>query len=404
MSAEARMIIVGAGHAGGTAAVLLRHFGHRGPITLIGEEASAPYQRPPLSKAFLKGAADSEALKLRPDAFYRDNQIETLFATRAAAIRRADKKVVLEDGTALPYDWLILATGCRPRRLSLDGAGRNDIHLLRGLEDAEKLKRAIGPHTRLAIVGGGYVGLEVAASARELGAEATVLEREDRILARVASPPLSRFFHDYHIDRGVRIETGAQIIAIEDEAVRLADGRAIPCTAVLAGIGADPADDLAREAGLTCERGIVVDEDARTSDPSIFAIGDATWRPMPLYGHRMFRLESVPNALEQAKQAVSAILGRPRPAPEVPWFWSDQYGLKLQIAGVPFDTDRLVTRGDPAAARFAIFHLQAGIVVAVEAVNSPPEFMAGKQLIERKVPVDPGRLADPSISMREVAS
>ena len=398
-----RIVIIGAGHAGGTAAVLLRHFGHQGPITLIGEETTAPYQRPPLSKAFLKGGADAEALKLRPDSFYRDNDVEARLSTRVAAIRRREKSVLLEDGTALPYDWLILATGCRPRRLTLDGAERNDVHVLRGLEDAEKLKRVLAPGARLAIVGGGYVGLEVAASARELGAEAVVLEREDRILARVASPPLSQFFHDYHTERGVEIETGVQILAVEDKAVRLADGREIACTAVLAGIGADPADELAREAGLTCERGIVVDEDARTSDPAIFAIGDATWRPMPLYGHRMFRLESVPNALEQAKQATSAILGRPRPAPEVPWFWSDQYGLKLQIAGLPFDTDRLVIRGDPKAARFAIFHLQAGIVVAVEAVNSPPEFMVGKQLIERRLPTDPERLADLSLSMKEIA-
>lgn len=396
------IVIIGAGHAGGTAAVLLRHFGHQGGITLIGEEPVAPYQRPPLSKAYLKGTVEPDSLKLRPDSFYADNRVNARFGVTVTAIRRDGKTVLLSDGETIPYDALILATGCRPRRLTLDGADPARMHVLRNLADAERLRTAIQPGARLAIVGGGYVGLEVAASAIEMGAHPTVLEREDRILARIASPPLSEFFHAHHRSRGVEILTGAQIQRFDSGALHLADGREIPCDAVVAGIGADPCDELAREAGLTCERGIVVDTEARTSDHSIFAIGDVTWRPMPLYGHRMFRLESVPNALEQAKQAVSAILGRPAPAPEVPWFWSDQFGLKLQIAGVPFETDRLVPRGDQTAAKFALFHLRQGFVVAVEAVNSPPEFMAGKLLIERKTAIDPARLADPAVPMKEI--
>ena len=396
------VVIVGAGHAGGTAAVLLRHFGHEGEITLIGEEPVAPYQRPPLSKAYLKGAVQADGLKLRPDAFYADNTVTARFGVTVIAIQREHKSVLLSDGETIPYDALILATGCRPRTLCLDGADPARMHVLRSLADAERLKGAITPGAPLAIVGGGYVGLEVAASAAELGAHPVVLEREDRILARVASPALSDFFDGYHRSRGVEILTGAQIQRFDRGALHLADARDIPCDAVVVGIGADPCDELAREAGLTCERGIVVDTEARTSDPSIFAIGDVTWRPMPLYGHRMFRLESVPNALEQAKQAVSAILGRPAPAPEVPWFWSDQFGLKLQIAGVPFETDRLVLRGDTAAARFALFHLQQGRVVAVEAVNSPPEFMAGKLLIDKKTAIGSARLADSAIPMKEI--
>jgi 3-phenylpropionate/trans-cinnamate dioxygenase ferredoxin reductase subunit len=398
------IVIVGAGHAGGTAAVLLRQFGYQGEITMIGEEPFAPYQRPPLSKAYLKGAVQPDTLKLRPESYYTDNKVDARFGTSVAAIRRDSKTVLLSTGETIAYDWLILATGCEPRHLVLDGAEPAKMHVLRDLADAERLKAAIVPGARLAIIGGGYVGLEVAASAVELGAHPVVLEREDRILARVASPPLSAFFHDYHQARGVEILTGAQIQRFHDHALHLADGRAIGCDQIVVGIGADPRDKLAREAGLTCERGIVVDTEARTSDPHIFAIGDVTWRPMPLYGHRMFRLESVPNALEQAKQAVSVIVGRPAPNPEVPWFWSDQFALKLQIAGVPFETDRLVLRGDMAAGRFALFHLQQGRVVAVEAVNSPPEFMAGKMLIEKGTPVDPDRLADVSVPMKELAA
>ena len=399
-----RIVIVGAGHAGGTAAALLRHFGHRGDITLVGTEPIVPYQRPPLSKAYLKGEAAAESLKLRPDSFYEGAGVAMRLAASAAALRRDDKTVLLEDGTALPYDVLILATGCRPRRLALAGADPASVHELRSLADADRLRAAIAPGARLAIIGGGYIGLEVAASARALGAEATVIEREDRILARVASEPLSRFFHEVHQARGVKILTGARIDEARDGALRLADGPAIPYDAILVGIGAEPCDELARAAGLACDKGIVVDGDARTSDPAIFAIGDVTWRPMPLYGNRMFRLESVPNALEQAKQAVSAILGRPAPAPEVPWFWSDQYDLKLQIAGVPFDSDRLVLRGSTDAAKFALFHLQGDRVTAVEAINSPPEFMVGKALIAQGKTVEAEKLQDLAIPMKEIAA
>ena len=255
---------------------------------------------------------------------------------------------------------------------------------LRTADDAEALKKVLGPGQRLAVIGGGYIGLEAAASARALGCEVAVLEREDRVLARVASRPLSDFFEAYHRARGVEFDLGASAVAIEGagkvEAVRLADGRAIACDAVLIGVGAIPTDDLARAAGLECRDGVVGDLEARSSDPSVFAIGDVTRRPMPLYD-REWRLESVPNALEQAKQAAASIAGRPAPPPEVPWFWSDQYELKLQIAGVPFDSDELLVRGDPAKAAFAVFHLKGDRIMAVEAVNAAAEFMGGRQLI-----------------------
>jgi 3-phenylpropionate/trans-cinnamate dioxygenase ferredoxin reductase subunit len=235
-----------------------------------------------------------------------------------------------------------------------------------------------------------------------------VIEKEPRLLARVACEVLSNFFQGYHEAHGVVFELGADITALEGRdglitSVRLADGRVIACDAALIGVGALPNDELARAAGLECANGVVVDLEARTSDPAIFAIGDVTWRPMPHYD-RAHRLESVANALEQAKQAAAAIVGRPAPTPEVTWNWSDQYDLKLQIAGVPFDTDEILVRGDPASGKFAVFHLQQGAVRAVEAVNAPPEFMMGKQLIASRRPVARDRLADPTVSMKEVAA
>lgn len=400
---DKRIVIIGAGHAGGTAAALLRQYGHEGPITLIGEEPAAPYQRPPLSKAWLKGEADLEALLLRPEVFYPEHDITLRTGVTAEAIDPAARTVALSDGTTEPYDSLILATGSQARKLVLPGADRPELLELRTLADAERLKAAIGPGKRLAVVGGGYIGLEAAASARALGAEAVIIERLPRVLARVASEPLSAFFEQHHRARGVEILTGAEVAAFEVGGVRLADGRLIESDATLVGVGATASDQLAKSAGLVCENGVVVDERARTSDPSIYAIGDATFRPLPVYDGARQRLESVPNALEQAKQAAAAITGHAPPAPEVPWFWSDQYDLKLQIAGLPIGADRLVVRGAPADARFAVFHLAGDRIVAVEAVNAPPEFMAGRQMIARRTPVDAARLADTDVSMKVIA-
>lgn len=405
---DAHVVILGAGHAGGTAAALLRQYGHTGPITLVGEEPIPPYQRPPLSKAWLKGEADADSLALKPLEFYAEHNIDFRPNIRAEKLARSDKSVTLSSGETLSYDILIIATGMRPIRLPIEGADLPGVLTLRSAADAEAIKAALGPGKRLVIVGGGYIGLEVAASARALGAEAVVLEREARILARSACEPLSNFFRDYHISRGVEFVLGASVSGFIGEGgkvsgVRLADGRIVACDVVLLGVGATPNDEIARDAGLECARGVVVNLEARTADPSVFAIGDVTHRPMPHYD-RMFGPESVPSALEQAKQAASAITGRAAPAPEVPWNWSDQYDLKLQIAGLPFDADRVLLRGDPASAKFAVFHLKGDQVQAVEAINSPPEFMMGKQLIANRKPVNLERLADTSVSMKEVAA
>jgi 3-phenylpropionate/trans-cinnamate dioxygenase ferredoxin reductase subunit len=270
------------------------------------------------------------------------------------------------------------------------------------------LKASLHPGATRAVIGGGDIGLEAAASARALGAEATIIERESRVLARVACPILSEFFQNFHRARGVTIEVEASVAALEAAdgriaGVRLGDGRLVPCDAVLVGVGAVANDELAREAGLTCHNGIAVDLSARTDDPAIFAIGDCTSRPLPLYD-RAGRLESVPNALEQAKQAASAICGKPAPTPEVPWFWSDQYDLRLQIAGMPFDATQIVVRGDVAAAKFALFHLtEDGTVQAVEAVNAAPEFMGGRRIIAKRKQLTRARIEDMSVSMQELA-
>jgi 3-phenylpropionate/trans-cinnamate dioxygenase ferredoxin reductase subunit len=387
---------------------LLRQYGHTGLITMIGEEPIPPYQRPPLSKAWLKGEADADSLALKPLEFYAENNIDFRPNVKAVSLNRGDKTVALSDGTSVSYDFLILATGARAIKLPVEGADLDGLLELRTAADAEKLKAVLGPGKRLAIVGGGYIGLEAAASARKLGAEAVVLEREPRLLARVANEILSSFFQAYHEQHGVTFELGASVVGFEGKdghvtGVKLADGRVIPCDAALIGVGAAPNEELAKAAGLDCARGVTVDLEARTSDPSIFAIGDVAHRPMPIYD-RMFRMESVPNALEQAKQAASAITGRPAPAGEVPWQWSDQYDLKLQIAGYAFDVDEVLLRGDPASGKFAIFHLKGDQVQSVEAINSPPEFMMGRQLIGNRKAVSKEKLADPSVSMKEVAA
>lgn len=406
--ASTKVVILGAGHAGGSAAAYLRQYGFEGPITLVGEEPIAPYQRPPLSKAWLKGEAGAEELMLKNESWYAENGCRLLLGVTGERIDRAAKTVTLSTGETVPYDVLIIATGARARKLPIPGADLEGVLELRTAADAEALKAALGPGKRLAVIGGGYVGLEAAASARALGADVVIVEKETRCLARVACEPLSSFFQDYHGKHGVEFELSAGVEAFEGKdgritGVRLADGRVIACDTALVGVGAIANDEIAREAGLPCVGGVVVDLEARTSDPAIFAIGDVTHRPLPLYG-REFRLESVPNALEQAKQAASAIAGRPQPNPEVPWFWSDQYDLKLQIVGLPFDADSLLIRGDPAAAKFAVFHLKGDLVQAVEAVNAPPEFMMGKQLIAKRTPVSREKLADTAISMKEVAA
>jgi 3-phenylpropionate/trans-cinnamate dioxygenase ferredoxin reductase component len=404
-----RVVIIGAGHAGGSLAALLRQYGWDGSIVLIGAESVPPYQRPPLSKAWLKGADDLAGVLLRPAAFYQTNRIDLRLENEATSIDRVAGTVRFASDAHIHYDHLILATGCHARQLPVPGHDLAGIVALRTIGDADRLKPLLHPGARIAIIGAGYIGLEVAASARTLGADVVVIERESRVLPRVASMPLADFFQRRHTAAGVRVILDAAVEAFEGTAghvtaVHLADAGPVPCDAVLVGIGAAPNEALARAAGLACDNGIIVDLAARTSDAAIHAIGDCTQRPLPRY-HRTGRLESVPNALEQAKQAAADLCGRPAPAPEVPWFWSDQYEVRLQIAGLPFAATETVVRGDPLAGSFAIFHLTAdGTVQAVEAVNAPAEFMAGRMMIARYKQVISARLRDVSCSIRELAA
>ena len=401
------VVIIGAGHAAGAMAAALRQGGFAGPVTLVGEEPLPPYQRPPLSKAWLRGEAGAADLLLRPLAYYTDKEIGLCLSTRAIAIDRPGKTVQLDTGATLAYGTLVLATGSSLRKLAVPGADSAGIFELRSAADADRIKAALGRGKRLAVVGGGYVGLEVAASARALGAEVVVIEREPRLLARVASETLSAYFASCHAAHGVAIVLDAAVCGFEvrDAAVagvRLADGRSFDCDLAVVGIGALANDALAAAAGLDCRGGIMVDANARTADASIYAIGDCACHPVARYGHTM-RLESVPNALEQAKLAAAAICGKPAPRPELPWFWSDQYDVRLQIAGLPLDVAQQVVRGDPAAGRFAVFHLdRAGCLQALEAVNSPAEFVAARQWIAARQVIDPARAADSALAVRQI--
>jgi len=404
-----RIVIVGAGHAGGSVAAQLRQFGWSGSITLIGDERLPPYQRPPLSKAWLKGEASDASLLLRGASFYETRAITLRLGEQVVAINRSCSEISLASGETIAYDRLILALGSVPRALDVSARALRGVLALRSADDAARLKAMLCAGRKLVVIGGGYIGLEVAATARSMGADVVVIEREPRLLSRVASPALSAFFQHHHTERGVRVELGVQVEALEGAGgalvgVRLTDGRFISSDIALIGVGVVPADALARAAGLACHDGVVVDEAARSSDPAIYAIGDCAHRPLPRYGRSM-RLESVANALEMARQAAADLTGRDVPPPEVPFFWSDQFDLRLQIAGVRFDPVETAQRGDPESGGLALFHLGAdATMVAVEAVNMPAAFMAGRMMIARRRRIDVALLRDPDSSLQQLVA
>lgn len=403
-----RIVIAGAGQAAAQALQSLRQGGFDGDLTLVGDEPALPYQRPPLSKAYMKGEFEEERLYFKPAAWYEDQKVEVLLGTRATRIERSTKTLHLGHGATLPYDALIIATGSRPRPLPCKGADLQGVHDLRTLADVERIRPQMVDGRNMVIIGAGYIGLEAAAVARQMGLNVTVLEMAPRVLARVTSPVLSEFYTSEHRRQGVTILTSTQLSHLEgkDGAVTgavLADGTVLPADIVLSGIGILPNDELAKDAGIACSNGILVDRDARTSDPAIFAVGDCASRPLVHYG-RDGRLESVHNAIEQGKLAAAAILGLPRPAEDCPWFWSDQYDLKLQIAGLSQGYDTHVIRGDPAARKFAVFYLRNETLIAVDAVNSPPEFLASKKLIMAGAKLAPAKLGDTSTPMKDIAA
>ncbi|WP_432729986.1 NAD(P)/FAD-dependent oxidoreductase [Variovorax sp. W6] len=400
MSAEERTIaIVGAGQAGGWAAQTLRAEGFAGRIVLVGDEAHRPYERPPLSKAVLAGEALPETTSLqKPEAF---DALDVEWRPRVSATRidRAAKQLHLSGGDVVGYDKLILCTGGRARQLAIPGSELPGVFTLRNLDDATALGAALVPGKRLLVVGGGWIGLEVAATARKKSLDVTVVEAMQRLCERTVPPEISSYLLRLHASNGVRVELGAgieRLVQAEDGAGLIAtivDGRTLACDVVLAGIGLVANDELAREAGLQCEGGIVVDSQCRTSDPDILAAGDVAVWHCERAGRRM-RLESWQNAQEQGIAAARSALGIEVNHQPLPWFWSDQYGINLQIFGMPAPGHRVVMRGDMESDSFVVFFLDAGKVVAALGPNAARDLRFGRRLIERGTSVDADRLAD----------
>lgn len=401
------VVIIGAGQAGGQAAYSLRLGGFEGEIILVGDEPAPPYQRPPLSKAYLKGELEADRLYLKPLDYYAEHRVELVTGDAAAGIDLAARTVSLASGRRLGWDRMVIATGARPRKLSLPGADLANVTELRTLADVDRLKALALPGTRMVVIGAGYIGLEAAAVGHQLGLQVTVLEAMPQVLSRVAGPEIGAFYTSVHRDAGTDVRLGARIEGFEGSGrvtgVRMADGEIIPADFVLVGVGVLPNLELAQAAGIVCGNGIVVGGDMRTSHPDVFAIGDVAWRPLVHYG-REGRLESVHNAIEGGKVAAAAILGANPPPLEAPWFWSDQFDLKLQTAGLWTGADERVVRGDPAGRAFAVFYLKEGRLLAVDAVNSGPEFIVGKKLVAASAKVAPADLVDKSISMKDIGA
>jgi 3-phenylpropionate/trans-cinnamate dioxygenase ferredoxin reductase subunit len=402
-----QIVIAGGGQAAVQAIDTLRRKGFTGRIALIGDEPWLPYQRPPLSKKYLAGALERDRLLLRPPHFYESHSVETRLGRRVEEISRSEQRLRLDDGASVAYDALLIATGSRPRPLAAPGADLGGVHFLRTLGDVERIRAEWVPGKRLVIVGGGYIGLEVAATARELGLQVTVLEMADRVMNRVVCPQLSAFYEAQHARHGVRILCNSKVRALASapgsarvRAVVTEDGEEHAADCVVVGCGVLPADGLAAGCGLTCENGVAVDDHCRTSDPVIYAAGDCASHPSPRYGRRL-RLESVDNAFEQGASAALNMLGVETVHDKVPWFWSDQYDLKLIIVGISQGYDSVVMRGNPATHAFSVCYLRAGELVAIDSVNSPKDQMAARKLIAARARPNPDRLADPAVALKD---
>ncbi|PLX37680.1 MAG: pyridine nucleotide-disulfide oxidoreductase [Hyphomicrobiales bacterium] len=400
------VVIVGAGQAGFQCADSLRQEGYEGPITLIGEESHPPYQRPPLSKAYLLGDSDAERLKFRADDFYGQNGIDLKLSTGVAAFDRAAKTVALGDGSGLAYDHLVLATGARVRQIPVPGADLDGVFYLKTLADIDRIERRLADAEHVAVVGAGFIGLEFAAVASKLGKKATVFEAMDRVLARVAPPMLSEFYAGVHQAHGVDIRCGAGVaeFAGKDgriEAVVLADGGEVRCDLVVVGIGVIPNVELAEAAGIHCDNGIVVDDHGRTSDPAVYSAGDCAAYEHPFADARI-RLESVQNAADQARSVAAAIVGKQKPYDAVPWFWSDQFDLKLQMAGLSQGSDQQVLRGDMESQRFSIFHFRDGTFRAIDAVNKGADYIMARKLLAAGAGPTPDQAADPDFPLKSL--
>ncbi len=399
----ATILIIGAGQAGAQATDTLRRGGFDGRIVLIGDEPWLPYQRPPLSKKYLAGELGEDRLLIRHQSYYDEHRVELRLGLPATRIDPGARRVVLGGGEQLAYDRLMLCSGARARQLTCPGADLPGVHYLRGIADVTAIRKGLKPGARVVIIGGGYIGLETAATACHLGCTVTVLEMADRVMNRVVAPCVSEFFAQLHHMHGVKIHCNTRVVRLEGtgrvERVACADGGDYQADLVVVGVGAEPNTDLASAAGLECGNGIVVDQYCRTSDVAIYAAGDCTNHPSPRFGMPV-RLESVDNAFEQAKTAALNILDRPTVHDRVPWFWSDQFDIKLLIAGLSQGFDRLVVRGDPATRSFSVCYLKAGELLAVEAINHSSDYMAARKLIAERTPLDPDKVADPKVALK----
>lgn len=398
-------VIVGAGQAGVELASQLRQQGYTGRLLMIGDEPHLPYRRPPLSKTYLSGEVATESLFIRSAAALEKLTLECWTSVAVTDIDRAAKTLGLADGRRQPYDKLVLATGGRARPLVMPGAEASNLYTVRNIADIERIKPVFTAGRRLVVIGGGYIGLEAAAVAIKKGLLVTVLEAAPRLLARVAAPELSAFYQRAHTKRGVVVHTGVSLKALhgspEITELELADGSRIGADLIIVGIGLIPNTELAAQAGLAVDNGIVVNEFAETADPDILAIGDCAKHRNHFYGRAM-RLESVPSALEQARTAAQTLSGKPAPHVAVPWFWSDQYDLKLQMVGLSEGYDQLVLRGNVEGENFSAFYLKQGVVISADAVNRPQDFMVAKKLVAERVAVTAAVLADESVALKSL--
>jgi 3-phenylpropionate/trans-cinnamate dioxygenase ferredoxin reductase subunit len=400
-----KIVIAGAGHAAGQVVATLRQKKYDGPISLVGEEEYFPYQRPPLSKKYLAGELPAERLHFKPNNFYDEPNINVHLNTRIDRIDRKAKLVHSSDGGEFPYDKLVLSLGAHPRHVDLPGVELGGVHYLRTIQDVDNIRERFTAGCHLVIVGAGYIGLEVAAVAAQLGLDVTVVEMLDRVMSRVVSEQVSEFYQKEHRNHGVKLllSTGIKDFSgeVDVQAADLVDGTQLPADVVVIGIGVVPNTDLAAEAGLEVSNGIVVNDRCQTSDPNIYAVGDCTYHPNDILGKRV-RLESVHNAVEQAKTAAANICGDDQHYAQVPWFWSDQYDLKLQIAGLSQEYDQTIIRGNPDERSFACLYLHDGILIAVDAINRPKDFMQSKKLIADHAVIDRALLADSNVELKEM--
>lgn len=405
VAAEKQIVVIGGGQAAGRAVAAMRDAGFEGTIALVGDEPHPPYERPPLSKGVLLGEQAADDTRVHGEDFYREQGIVLHLGTRADRIDRSDRRVELSTGETLAYDKLLLATGAKLRRLDVPGADLDGVCYLRSLGDCLEIQRRLAAETRVVVVGGGYIGLEVAAAARKRGCPVTVVELQPEVMARALAPDIGRAFLGYHLDAGVAFRLGVGVEGFAGgaavAAVCCSDGSEVPADLVVVGVGVDPAADLAESAGLAVDDGIVTDEYCRTSDPDIYAAGDVTKHLNPILG-RPIRLESWQNAQNQAIRAARNMCGEDEAYAEVPWFWSDQYDLNLQMVGLPDTSEQIVLRGSLEDRKFTALYLRDGVLVGANTVNNARDIRPCRELIARGAALDPKALADAARPLRDL--